>query len=79
MATNTGVDPDAIWEWAFIERVSTGLLLSRLTHPEADGYIATANALPQRALVDADPTRAEPGQVVQRVHDASMPEPCCYR
>ena len=26
----SGVDPDAIWQWAFIEMVSTGLFILRL-------------------------------------------------
>jgi streptomycin 6-kinase len=32
----TGEDPDAIWQWGFIERVSTGLLLLH-TGGEAEG------------------------------------------
>ena len=30
LSENTGVDARAIWEWAFLERVSTGLFLLRL-------------------------------------------------
>ncbi len=45
LADVAGVAADAIWEWAFIERLSTGLLLSRLAYPDAAGYIATANVL----------------------------------
>jgi streptomycin 6-kinase len=36
------VEATAIWEWAFIERVSTGLLLSRLSLPEGPGYLTSA-------------------------------------
>ncbi len=37
-----GVDPQAIWEWAFIERVSTGLLLMHLGDPESAAYLEVA-------------------------------------
>ncbi len=30
LATRTGLDPQAIWEWGVAERVSTGLLLTRI-------------------------------------------------
>ena len=30
LADRTGTDPQAIWEWAFVERVSTGLFLIQL-------------------------------------------------
>lgn len=39
----TGVEPRPIWEWGFIERVSTGLLLKQLgQEAEADEYLAVA-------------------------------------
>ena len=42
----TGVDGEAIWQWAFIERVSTGLFLFRLGHrQEARPYLAVADRL----------------------------------
>jgi streptomycin 6-kinase len=42
----TGVDGEAIWEWAFIERVSTGLFLFRLGHRrEARPFLAVADRL----------------------------------
>ncbi len=41
------VDGAAIWQWAFIERVSTGLFLVRLGHRrEAEAYLAVADRLP---------------------------------
>ena len=33
LANRAGVDPRPIWEWAFVERVSTGLFLLRLGDP----------------------------------------------
>ena len=33
LGARSGVDPSAIWEWAFIERVSTGLFFLRLGDP----------------------------------------------
>jgi streptomycin 6-kinase len=39
------VDATAIWEWAFIERVSTGLLLTRLSLPEGPGYLTSAELI----------------------------------
>jgi streptomycin 6-kinase len=42
----TGVNGEAIWQWAFIERVSTGLFLLRLGHrQEARPYLAVADQL----------------------------------
>jgi streptomycin 6-kinase len=42
----TGVNGEAIWQWAFIERVSTGLFLYRLGHrQEARPYLAVADRL----------------------------------
>jgi streptomycin 6-kinase len=42
----TGVNGEAIWQWAFIERVSTGLFLFRLGHcQEARPYLAAADQL----------------------------------
>ena len=42
----TGVNGEAIWQWAFIERVSTGLFLFRLGHrQEARPYLAAADRL----------------------------------
>lgn len=41
-----GVNGAAIWQWAFIERVSTGLFLFRLGHrQEARSYLAVADRL----------------------------------
>lgn len=42
----TGVDPEAVWQWAFTERVSTGLFLLRLDHHrEARTYLEVADRL----------------------------------
>jgi len=42
----TGVNGAAIWQWAFIERVSTGLFLLELGyHQEAGRYLAVADRL----------------------------------
>ena len=40
-----GVDPAAVWEWSFIERVSTGLLLAHLGLDEAAELLASARHL----------------------------------
>ena len=46
VALLTGVDGATIWQWAFIERVSTGLFLLRLGHRrEAEAYLAVADRL----------------------------------
>lgn len=45
-AVLTGVNGEAIWQWAFIERVSTGLFLFHLGHyQEARPYLAAADRL----------------------------------
>jgi streptomycin 6-kinase len=42
----TGVDGEAIWQWAFIERVSTGLFLLHLGHhQDAQAFLAVADRL----------------------------------
>ncbi|CAN5631915.1 hypothetical protein BH18ACT1_BH18ACT1_14950 [soil metagenome] len=47
----TGVAAQAIWEWSFVERVSTGLFLLRLGHTgPAAAYLTVADA-----LADVDP------------------------
>jgi len=46
VALLAGVNAEAIWQWAFIERVSTGLFLFRLGHrKEARHYLAVADQL----------------------------------
>jgi streptomycin 6-kinase len=46
VASLTGVDADAIWQWAFIERVSSGLFLLQLGHrKEARPFLAVADRL----------------------------------
>lgn len=45
LARLTGVDPKPIWQWGFIERVSTGLLLHQLGKPRlAKEFLAVADA-----------------------------------
>lgn len=42
----TAVDPEAIWQWAFIERVSSGLFMLRLGHTRAaETFLAVAGKL----------------------------------
>jgi streptomycin 6-kinase len=42
LADAGGADADAIWQWAFVERVSTGLFLLRLGDPLGDRFLAVA-------------------------------------
>jgi streptomycin 6-kinase len=45
LARFTGVDAQAIWEWGFIERVSTGLVLKQLgIEPTASDFLSVADA-----------------------------------
>ncbi|WP_164017821.1 aminoglycoside phosphotransferase family protein [Pyxidicoccus trucidator] len=40
----TGVEPRSIWQWGFIERVSSGILLRQLgMNPEADEFLSVAS------------------------------------
>jgi streptomycin 6-kinase len=46
LAAATGVDSQPIWEWAFFERVSTGLHMIRYGHPEQGrAHLASAERL----------------------------------
>jgi len=46
LSDSTGVDPRPIWEWAFVERVTSGLFLHRLGHTEqATQLLGVANEL----------------------------------
>jgi streptomycin 6-kinase len=41
-----GVDPEGTWQWSFVERVSSGLLLQELGHDaDARSYLAVADRL----------------------------------
>ena len=42
LGERSGVDPTAIWEWAFVERVSTGLFLLRLGDPLGTRFLDVA-------------------------------------
>jgi hypothetical protein len=45
LARLTGVDPEPIWQWGFIERTSTGLLLLQLALDAlAHEFLAVADA-----------------------------------
>jgi predicted kinase len=58
----TGVDPEAIWQWAYIELVSTGLHVLRLgDHQEAETFLAVADKL-AAATAQAKPNQARPGE-----------------
>jgi len=51
VCSRTGVDPEATWQWSFIERVSSGLLLQELGHDaDAQSFLAVADR-----LADAEP------------------------
>jgi hypothetical protein len=46
LARESGLDEAAIWEWGFIERVSTGLYLSAYSSSEhAQPFFTTASSL----------------------------------
>jgi streptomycin 6-kinase len=46
LATATGVDEEAIWQWGFVERVSSGLYLMQHGHQaEARDYLASAERI----------------------------------
>jgi len=45
LATLTGTDGQAIWEWGFVERVSSGLLLMQLGHEEGALYLSVADEI----------------------------------
>ena len=45
LAALTGTDAQAIWEWGFVERVSSGLLLMQLGHEEGELYLSIADAI----------------------------------
>ncbi|MBV9952812.1 MAG: phosphotransferase [Acidimicrobiia bacterium] len=42
LADRAGVDERAIWEWAFVERVSTGLFLLQLGDPQGGRFLEVA-------------------------------------
>jgi streptomycin 6-kinase len=46
VSRRTGVDPESIWQWSYIERVSSGLFLLRLGHEaEARPFLEAADRL----------------------------------
>jgi len=45
LAVLTGTDAQAIWEWGFVERVSSGLLLMQLGHEEGEPYLSIADEI----------------------------------
>jgi streptomycin 6-kinase len=44
LAELTGVDPELIWQWGFLERMSTGLLCMRVGLEGAREMLAVADA-----------------------------------
>ncbi len=53
-----GADPEAVWQWAFAELVSTGLFMLRLGHhQEAEAFLAVAGKL-TAAIPDGQPVQA---------------------
>lgn len=52
MASLRGIDTKAIWQWAFIERVSTGRFLLRLGHrAQAASRLTVADRLADGAKI----------------------------
>jgi streptomycin 6-kinase len=45
LSEQSGAPADDIWEWAFLERVSTGLYLLRLGEPAGQSFLAVADRL----------------------------------
>jgi len=45
LASLTGTDSQAVWEWGFVERVSSGLLLMTLGHEEGEVYLSLADEI----------------------------------
>ena len=46
VSRRTGADPESIWQWSYIERVSSGLFLLRLGHQaEARPFLQAADRL----------------------------------
>jgi streptomycin 6-kinase len=43
LASGSGVPAQAIWEWAFVERVSTGLFLLQLGDPDGARFLRVAD------------------------------------
>ena len=43
LARLTGVDAVAIWQWGFVERVSSGLYIMSLGLPDGDEFLAVAD------------------------------------
>ncbi|WP_312166842.1 aminoglycoside phosphotransferase family protein [Phenylobacterium sp.] len=52
LAGLTGVDPDAIWEWGFMERTSTGLLALKLGLPGGREMLDVADAWAAGGMAD---------------------------
>jgi hypothetical protein len=48
MSAASGASATDIWEWAFLERVSTGLFLLHLGDPGGQQYLAVADQLAAR-------------------------------
>jgi predicted kinase/streptomycin 6-kinase len=76
----TGVDAEAIWQWAYMELVSTGLHVMRLgDHQEAETFLTVADKL-AAATAQAKPEPSTPRRVTgerrpARPHHQPTPEP----
>ena len=76
----TGVDAEAIWQWAYMELVSTGLHVLRLgDHQEAETFLTVADKLAV-ATTQAKPEPSTPLRVTgerrpARPHHQPTPEP----
>ena len=73
----TAVDPEAIWQWAYTELVSTGLLVLRLgDHEEAGTFLAVADKLAvATAKARPDQTRVTGVGPSTRRHGRPSPGP----
>jgi predicted kinase/streptomycin 6-kinase len=71
----TGADPEAIWQWAYTEMVSTGLHVLRLgDHEEAGTFLAAADKLAAAAAM-AKPDQARQGGPLMPPRVTSRPSP----
>ena len=70
-----GADPEAVWQWAFTELVSTGLFLLHLGHHEEAGTFLTAAGKLAAATANGQPgpaRQAGPGDAGTVTGDACL-------
>lgn len=59
LAARTSLDPTAIWEWGVVERVSTGLLCTKIDlQPVGREMLAVADHVAEESLRFRQPDRA---------------------